>query len=277
MTRLSHDDLGEGPAVVLLHGFPLDRSMWRAQIDRLSSTYRVIAPDLPGHGESPVLGVTPTMESMAEAVVALLDSLGIAEPVVLGGLSMGGYVALAALANHPGRFRALMLLDTRATADTPEAAANRESLARKVEEAGDARLVADAMRPKLFAPSTIEQAPELVESTVSVMSRAPAAGVAGALRAMASRPDRTKTLRDSGLPTLVLVGAEDVITPPDEMKAMANLLPIAQFQIIPGAGHLAPLERPDECNIAMLAFLDSLPGSGDQGAPGPCVPPSPGP
>lgn len=255
---LAYDDRGQGPVVVLLHGFPLDRTMWSGQVDDLSTSFRLILPDLPGHGGSPVAPGVVTMEAMADAVVGLLDELGLTGPVVLGGLSMGGYVALEALARHPGRFRALMLLDTRATPDTPEAAANREVLARKVEEAGYAQPVIDAMRPKLVSKTTQDRAPAIVEELVQVMARTPTAGIAGALRGMAVRPDRTADLVGSGLPTLILVGADDVITPPAEMQGLAAAVPGSRFATIPEAGHLAPREQPAACNREIRSFLGEL-------------------
>ena len=257
--RLAHDDVGQGPAVVLLHGFPLDRTMWRSQVEDPSADYRLIVPDLPGLGGSPVPHGPPTLDAMADAVMGLLDELGVTEPVVLGGLSMGGYVALAALEKAPGRFRALMLLDTRATPDTAEAAANREALAKKVEEAGGPHAVVEGMRSKLFSKATVESSPGVVESVVGVMSRAPAAGVAWSLRAMAARPDRTAAVVAAGLPTLVLVGHDDAITPPKEMEALAGSLKSARLVVVPDAGHLPPVEQPEVCNDDIRAFLNTLP------------------
>src|SRR4051794_10523705 len=142
---LAFDDYGPGPVVVLLHGFPLNRSMWSAQESTVGSIYRVIAPDLRGHGQTAAPEGIYTMDDMAGDVVELLDALGIREPVLLGGLSMGGYVALALIALYPERVRGLMLMDTRASADSPDAARSREELAAKVEASCDASPVVDAM------------------------------------------------------------------------------------------------------------------------------------
>jgi 3-oxoadipate enol-lactonase len=255
---LAYADAGPGRVVVLLHGFPLSREMWREQLSGLGSIYRVIAPDLRGHGESPAPEGVYTMDEMADDVVELLDTLHITERVVLGGLSMGGYVALSMLARYPERIRALILMDTRAGADTVEAAANREVTAQSVLSAGTATSVVDAMLPKLFAPITLEQRPERVEPMLAIMEKTSPRGVAGALRGMAIRPDRRAELPGISVPTLVLVGEHDVITPPAEARAMAEAIPGARLQVIPEAGHMAPYENYSAANLAILQFLKNL-------------------
>ena len=179
-----------GPVVVLLHGFPLSRAMWDEQLAGIGSIYRVIAPDLRGFGESPVPEGVYTMDAMADDVVELLETLEIMGPVVVGGLSMGGYVALSLAARYPTRVQALMLMDTRAGADTPEAAQGREATAKAVLAADSVAPVVDAMLPRLFSKLTLEQHPERVEPMKAVMEQTAPQGVAGALRGMASRPDR---------------------------------------------------------------------------------------
>jgi pimeloyl-ACP methyl ester carboxylesterase len=256
--QLAYADEGPGPPVVLLHGFPLSREMWAEQLSALGSTYRVIAPDLRGHGESPAPEGTYTMDDMADDVIELLNRLHIDVPIVLGGLSMGGYVALSLVAQYPKRVRALMLLDTRAGADTPEAAANRETTARAALEANSAAAVVAVMVPKLFCKKTLEERPERVEPLRSAMERTTARGIAGALRGMAVRPDRRGDLARIAVPTLVLVGQEDVITPPAESRTMADAIPNARFQVIPDAGHLAPYENYAAANSVILEFLKGL-------------------
>jgi len=255
---LAYDDYGPGPVVVLLHGFPLNRKTWSAQETSVGSMYRVIAPDLRGHGDSAAPEGVFTMDAMAADVIELLDALQITEPVVLGGLSMGGYVALALWAHYPQRFRALMLMDTRAAADTPEAARNREELARTVESTGSTKHVVDAMIPKLFSEETLTRRPTLIPRVRAAMEHNSARGVAGALRGMAQRPDRTAVLPTITVPTLVLVGAHDVITPPEESRKLAAAVPGAQLVVIPAAGHLAPIENPESVNEAILGFLSKL-------------------
>jgi pimeloyl-ACP methyl ester carboxylesterase len=256
---LAYDDYGPGPVVVLLHGFPLNRKIWSAQETSVGSIYRVIAPDLRGHGESAAPAGVYTMDAMAGDVLELLEALQINEPVVLGGLSMGGYVALALMALAPARFRALMLMDTRAGADTPEASRSREELARVVETTGSTRHVVDAMLPKLFSEETRSRRADLIAPVRHGMERLSPRAVAGALRGMAQRPDRMSELASLTVPTLVLVGEHDAITPPDEARRMATAIPDAQLAIIPDAGHLAPLENPEAANEAILDFLGKLP------------------
>jgi pimeloyl-ACP methyl ester carboxylesterase len=255
---LAYADEGPGPVVVLLHGYPLSRAMWAEQLAGIGSTYRVIAPDLRGFGESPVPEGVYTMDEMADDVVELLETLDIEGPVVVGGLSMGGYVALSMAARFPTRVRALMLMDTRAGADTPEAAQGREASARAVLAADSAAPIVDAMLPRLFCKLTLEQRPERVEPIKAIMGKTAPQGIAGALRGMASRPDRRGDLAKMAFPTLILVGDEDVITPPAEAQSMAEAMPNARLEVIPQGGHMAPFENPAAANAAILRFLKSL-------------------
>jgi pimeloyl-ACP methyl ester carboxylesterase len=255
---LAFADDGPGPVVVLLHGFPLSRAMWQEQLSGIGSVYRVIAPDLRGHGESPVPEGIYTMDAMADDVVELLETLEIAGPVVVGGLSMGGYVALSLVARYPTRVRGLMLMDTRAAADTPEAAAGREATAKSVLAADSVSSAVESLIPRLFSKMTIEQRPERVEPMRAIMEQTAPQGIAGALRGMAARPDRRGDLPKIAVPTLVLVGEDDVIAPPTEAKAMADAIPNARLEVIPHAGHMAPYENPSAANAAILRFLKSL-------------------
>jgi 3-oxoadipate enol-lactonase len=256
--QLAYSDVGSGRTVVLLHGFPLSRAMWQEQLAGIGAEYRVIAPDLRGHGDSPAPEGVYTMDEMAGDVVELLDALHIGAPVVLGGLSMGGYVAFALAARFPDRIRALMLLDTRANADTPEAAREREKNAQAVLAAGSAGQVVEAMLPRLVSKHTREQSPDRVEFLRGVMERTPPEGIAGALRGMAIRRDRRAELAGISLPTLVLAGADDVIAPVEEAKAMAAAIPNARLEVVPHAGHLAPYENPSAVNAVLLDFLRGL-------------------
>jgi pimeloyl-ACP methyl ester carboxylesterase len=232
--------------------------MWNEQITGIGSTYRVIAPDLRGFGESPVPEGVYTMDAMADDVVELLEALEIMGPVVVGGLSMGGYVALSLVARYPTRVRALMLMDTRAAADTPEAAQGREKTAQAVLAADSAVPVVETLLPRIFASTTLEQRPERVEPLKAIMDQTAPQGIVGALRGMASRPDRRGDLPKIAVPTLVLVGEHDVVTPPAEASAMAESIPNARFEVIPDAAHMAPYENPAAANAAILRFLTSL-------------------
>jgi pimeloyl-ACP methyl ester carboxylesterase len=255
---LAYDDYGPGRVVVLLHGFPLNRSMWSSQVATLGAEYRVIAPDLRGHGQSAAPAGVYTVDEMAEDVVELLNALQVSEPIVLGGLSLGGYVALALALRYPDRVRGLMLIDTRAGADTPEAARGREEMARLVDTSGKVGHVIDGMLPRLFSDATRLRRPELIGPVREAMEKTSAHAVAATLRGMAARPDRTAELARITVPALVLVGADDAIAPPEEARKMAAALPDAELVIIPDAGHLAPLENPRPCNEAILGFLGRL-------------------
>jgi 3-oxoadipate enol-lactonase len=250
-------DRGTGRPVVLIHGFPLDHTMWRGQLDALSREGRLLAPDLRGFGRSVVTAGTVTMEQMADDLAAILSAAGVTEPVVFCGLSMGGYVAWQFWRRHRDRLAALILCDTRAAADTAEAAAGRLKTAEKVEREG-AQVVADAMLPKLFAARAATEQPQVVEATRQTMLATPPAGIAAALRGMAQRPDMTAELPRIDVPALVVVGAEDVISPLQEMHTMADAMPRARFVEVPGAGHMAPLEAPQAVNAAMSDFLRAL-------------------
>ncbi len=256
--RLAFLDEGPGPAVVLLHGFPLSRAMWKEQVTGVGSIYRLIVPDLRGHGESPAPDGVYTIDEMADDVIELLDTLSLGAPVVVGGLSMGGYVALSLVARYPERVRALMLMDTRAAADSPEAAEKREELARAVLAAGNSGPVVESMVPRLFAKSTLEERPERVAFLREVMEQNTPRGIAGALRGMACRPDRRGDLATIRVPTLVMVGEEDVVTPPAEAQTLADAIPGARLEVIPWAGHMAPYENHAVANGVILRFLEGL-------------------
>ena len=255
--ELATVDQGSGLPLVLVHGFPLDHTMWNAQVEALSSHYRVIAPDLRGFGQS---GVTPgkvTMEQFADDLAALLDCLGVDEPVVFCGLSMGGYVAWQFWRRHRSRVRGLILCDTRAVADTAEQAAGRLTMADRAVREGPAPLV-EGMMPKLFARGTVEADPDLVESLRQVMLRSDPEGIAAAGRGMAERPAATATLSRIDCPTLVIVGQFDAISTVEEMRSIAAAIPGAGFVEIAGSGHMSPMERPAEVNAAIAGFLGEL-------------------
>lgn len=251
---LSTLDAGQGNAVVLVHGFPLNHEMWNAQIDALSSRYRVIAPDLRGFGQSDVTDGTVTMEDYADDLAELLDALSIHEPVVLCGLSMGGYIALEFWRRHRARLKALVLCDTRAAADSSEAAAGRQATADRVLQEGTAFL-AETLIPRLFATADRSPEPAWVQATRAVIQRTDPRGVAAAARGMAGRADFIPFVGQIRVPSLLVVGQHDAITPPDEMRQLARAMPQASLVEISAAGHMAPLENPAQTNAAILAFL----------------------
>lgn len=245
---------GSGPPLLLVHGFPLDHQMWQAQIEGLADEYQVIAPDLRGFGRSDVTGGTVSMSQMADDLAALVDVLQVPQRVTLAGLSMGGYVAWQFALRHRSRLSRLILCDTRAQADTPEAAAARLSLAQRVLAEG-AAVVAEALLPKLFAPATYTRKPELVAATREVILRTHPEGIAAALRGMAQRPDVRPLLGQIDVPALVLGGEEDAISPPEEMRQIAAALPQGTWVPIPQAGHMVPCEQPQVVNEAIRRFL----------------------
>jgi pimeloyl-ACP methyl ester carboxylesterase len=260
-TELAFVQRGTGVPVLLVHGFPLDHSMWDAQIEAFAPFCRVIAPDLRGFGQSPLgryvesLGVS--MERYADDLVELLDALKVTEPVVLAGFSMGGYVAWQFVRKHPARVRALVPCDTRAVADSEDARAGRLKMAENVAEWGSGR-VADMMGPKLFAPQTFDKKPAVVAAVRRVVERTLPAGIAAAQRGMAARPDVTSLLPTIRVPTLVLVGEQDAISPPAEMKTIGDAIPGAKLEIIADAGHMTTLENPEDFNDALTAFVEKL-------------------
>jgi 3-oxoadipate enol-lactonase len=261
LTRLrgiefAYDDAGEGTPLVLLHGFPFNRSMWREQTESLRGAWRVIAPDLRGHGETAVAGEVASMEEMAEDVAALLDELNIARTVV-GGLSMGGYVALAFYRKFRERVRALILADTRPQADTDDGRRARAETAQRALNEGMGAVV-DAMLPKLLAPSTRERTPEVADRVRSMMLGTNPSGAAAALRGMAARRDQTELLSEINVPTLIVVGTEDALTPPSDSETMHANIEGSRLVKIEGAGHVSNVERPEDFNRALGEFLSGL-------------------
>jgi len=253
--KIEVEDRGRGLPVLFVHGFPLDHSMWQAQVDVLSQNFRTIAPDLRGFGASSPSSGTVTMRQFADDLVALLDCLKVTEPVVLCGLSMGGYVAWQFWRHHASRLRALVLCDTKASADTAEAVAGRHKLAAAVIATGHGA-ARDAMLPKLFSRNTPVAKPELIERTKMMIARAQPESIAAALRGMAERPDATPWLSEIRIPTLVVVGQEDAITTLDEMRGMAAKIAGAELVVVPEAGHMAPLEQPEVVTPAIASFLN---------------------
>lgn len=251
---LSVNDAGEGLPILFVHGFPLDRTMWREQATDLSRDFRCIVPDLRGFGQSIVTEGKVTMEQFADDLAALLDALSITEPVVLCGLSMGGYVAWQFVRRHAARLKALILCDTRAAPDSTEAAAGRLRLADDVISWGP-EVAVKAMLPRLIAPGFKVRESSWIEEVRQVMLATNSHGIAAASRGMAERADARPWLATIEFPTLVLVGEQDVISPPAEMSEIAAALPHAIFRVIPDAGHLAPLENPQPVNEAIRTFL----------------------
>jgi pimeloyl-ACP methyl ester carboxylesterase len=259
---LACEERGSGPAVALLHGFPLDHEMWAAQIEGLSPQCRVLAPDLRGFGQSQLTAfdvqVGVPMEKYAADLLATLDTLGVKHPIVLAGFSMGGYAAWQFAVRYPERLRGLVLCDTRAAADGADARAGRLKMAAEV-LAAQSPEPATAMLPRLVSPETTKSRPEIAERVRTMIRRQSPQAIAAAQRGMARREDVTARLPAISCPALVMVGAEDAISPPQEMRQIARALPAARFVEIPHAGHMSPMENPAAVTEAMRDFLESLP------------------
>ncbi len=245
-----------GLPVIFIHGFPLDRSMWRGQIDGLGGICRAVAMDLPGFGATPAASdgrSQTTMDDYADCVITLADALGF-QRFVACGLSMGGYVAFTLARRYAHRLSGLILCDTRAEGDAPETARNRHIDADRVLGEGLAFLLEKHVRI-LLAPETLARRRDLVNAVEAMIHRCSWQGVAAALRGMSTRRDFRPVLNRIGIPTLVIAGAEDAITPPAGAQLMATAIPGAELAVIPGAGHLAPLEAPDLVNTAIRKLL----------------------
>ncbi len=254
---VTYEDHGAGRPLVLLHAFPLARLMWRPQIEALSKGFRVIAPDLPGFGGTDPFAGPPSIDGMADAVAEFLDALSVTERVALAGLSMGGYVALAFARKYPDRLRALILADTRAEPDDAAGKANRDKM---IAFAGEhsAQDVIDQMLPKLLGGETLSGRPAVVADVRRIAGAQSTAGIIAALQALRDRPDAGPSLGKIDVPTLVIVGADDALTPPAMSQRLAGQIAEAGLVTIPGAGHLSNLERPDEFTDAVRQFLLSV-------------------
>lgn len=244
----------QGHPLLLVHGFPLDHTMWRPQIDYFSDHCRVIAPDLRGFGGSDVTPGIVTMEQMADDLNQLLDKLEVHDKIIYCGLSMGGYVGWHFWRKYRHRVLAMIMCDTRALPDTPEGVEIRRKLAALTLKSGAAE-AAKVMLPKMFAPATWDTHPEIVEQMRSMMERANPEGIAAALAGMAERPDSREILKTIDVPSLVIVGEHDVVAPVAEMREIADAIPDAVWVVVPGAGHMSTLEGPAVVNEAIAEFI----------------------
>jgi pimeloyl-ACP methyl ester carboxylesterase len=252
--RFGYEEAGSGTPVILLHGFPHDRTLWEAQLAAPPVGARLIAIDLPGFGESESAAV-PSLDAWADWVVAALDALGI-ERAVFCGLSMGGYLCFALWRRHPSRVMGFVLADTRAGADTLEAQDKRVAMQATVLTDGVGK-IADAMMPGMIGKTTRETRPRAVEFVDAMLRRASVGAVHDALDALRTRPDSTPQLGSITVPVLIICGDEDVLTPPKESEAMRAAIPVAQLAIIPGAGHVSNVEHPAAFNAVLSGFIQA--------------------
>jgi pimeloyl-ACP methyl ester carboxylesterase len=256
--EIAYTRVGSGVPLVLLHAFPLSAEMWAAQRGGLSREADVITVDQRGFGDSAtpdaLTGTSPDLNVVAGDLAELLDRLELRD-VVLGGLSMGGYVAMTFLRHHAERVRGLILANTKASADTPEAAANRLRIAAEVEQARHTELLVAELGPKLLAEASRRRDPDLARRVESMLRAAPPEAVAWAQRAMASRPDSFDVLRALDVPVLVVAGEDDALMAQAEAEAMVSAVRDPELAVVPGAGHLTALETPREFNAAVSGFL----------------------
>lgn len=272
MGPVHYIESGAGTPLVLLHAFPVDARMWNPVRGLLDDQLRVITPDQRGLGESALDGSSarrlaepeenrtaehPSIAVAAADILALLDRLELPQ-VVLGGCSMGGYVAMAVLRAAPQRVAGLLLVDTKAVADNDEQRASRFQVADRAERDGTGGWLADSTLPNLLGRTTHEQRPEVVASVRDLIDAQPAEGVAWAQRAMAGRPDCTDTLRAYTGPALVVVGEEDTLTPPENARELAGALPGGELVTLPGVGHLPSIESPEAFADAVRPWLSRL-------------------
>ncbi len=254
---IGYDDEGSGDALVLVHGHPFNRSMWRPQAERFSrSGWRVIAPDLRGYGQTTVVPGEVTLDVFARDLVALLDALGVG-PIVLGGLSMGGQIVLEFYRQFGDRVRALLLADTAATPDSPETVRWRRHTAERLLRQGMGPY-ADEVLAKMMTPANIGSQPAVAGHVLAMMRDTAPIGAAAALRGRVRRPDYTPVCARISVPTLVLVGSEDEFTPLSDARHLRDHIPGAQLEVVDGAGHLPNLEREAEFSAVVQKFLDAL-------------------
>jgi pimeloyl-ACP methyl ester carboxylesterase len=250
--KWAYDEQGAGPSLLLVHGFPLDRRIWFGLAAELAPRFRVIAVDLPGFGDS-TLGGGFSMESLGDSLAEFAKSLNLGKFFVAG-LSMGGYACLALASQHMTDVAGLALVDTKAAADTPEQKTGRNKMIDLVRAKGS-KAVADDMLGKMLSPATIRQSPQTVRDLRAMMEAVPPKTIETALAAMRERADYVSLLPKLTMPLKIIVGQDDVIAPPTLAETIRAAAPGSQLFVIPGAGHLAPLEQPKLVADALRTFL----------------------
>lgn len=257
-TITSYTDQGpdDAPAIVFVHGFPLDKSMWNMQVDLLKEKYRVVTYDIRGHGNTDK-GTEPfSVELFANDLIALMDKLGIGKASVCG-LSMGGYIALHAMKKQPGRFESLILADTTCVADSPETKEKRIAAMDNIRQNGSRKYAEETVR-NLFAPESIENEPETVGLVREMVDRMTEESLVMTLKALAARNETCSFLPEIKIPALIMVGEKDRITPPESARSLQEKIEKSQLFIIASAGHLSNLEQPGEFNRHLASFLDMV-------------------
>ncbi|NCT13902.1 MAG: alpha/beta fold hydrolase [Flavobacteriales bacterium] len=256
--NVSYNDEGpkKAPVIIFIHGFPLNKSMWDKQSEKLKDSYRVIAYDIRGHGDTDLGAIDFSIDLFAQDLIDFMDALKI-EKTMLCGLSMGGYIALNAIDKHPNRFSALILSDTNCTADSSEAKENRMKTIEGIKENGVKKL-ADGLIPKLFAPESFKTYSEGIAVVKELIVKTPKQSLYNSLHAMANRKETCSKLPEIKIPVLIIVGKEDKITPPEAANAMHEKIKDSSLQIIPNAGHLSNLENQEDFNNQLKKFIDTI-------------------
>ncbi len=254
---LAYKKAGNGIPLLFIHGYPLSRKIWQPQMAALSDMAAMIAIDLRGHGESYPFDPPYPMELLADDCKQLIDHLGIETPIVVCGLSMGGYITMALYRKFPEFFAGMILTSTRAGADSPQGKANRDVAVDNVRDQG-VPFIVDGMLPKMVSPVTLASKTQLVSSIRGIMLETSVNGVIGALQGMRDRPDSSPTLSKVSIPTLIVHGADDQMIPVSEAEAMHGQIRNSRLVVIPQAGHLPNMEQPDQFNQAVREFLQSL-------------------
>jgi pimeloyl-ACP methyl ester carboxylesterase len=256
---LAYQEVGAGPAIVLVHGHPLDHTMWQPQVEFLSPKYRIIAPELRGYGTTPLpAGKSVTLlDDFAEDILALADHLHI-ERFALAGLSLGGQIALETYRQAPERIRALVLADTFASLDTPEMKQARLDTADRFDRDGFGDFAAESLH-KMMTPANAEAFPAVAEHIIRMCDESNPHGAAAALRGRTMRRDYLPLLGQITVPSLIIVGRYDAFTPVHLSEEMHRGIPGSKLRIIEGSGHMTNLERPEEFNSILVSFLEALP------------------
>jgi pimeloyl-ACP methyl ester carboxylesterase len=251
---LEVEDRGQGRPVLFIHGYPLNRQLWKPQMEGLADIARVITLDLRGHGDSTSTSGAYSMDFLANDSCQVLDALGVREPVVICGLSMGGYVTFAFFRNYPERVAGLVLAATRAGEDTPEGKLNRDKAAELARQGGPGA-IAESMLPRMLSPKTYNDRPELVQQVWEIMQNISLDGILGDLMGMKARPDSNPTLHKIDKPTLIIHGSDDQLILLKDAIAMRSAVPGATLSVLPDAGHLLNLEQPELFNQAIRTFM----------------------
>ncbi|HEX4489525.1 MAG TPA: alpha/beta fold hydrolase [Terriglobales bacterium] len=256
--EITYELEGKGAPVVLLHPFPVNHEFWQPVVQALNSRYQLVLLDLRGHGSSEIGEGPALMEKHAADIARVMDDAGVGRAAMVG-VSIGGYALFEFWRRYRGRAAALILIDTKATADTPEARNARLQVANDVMERGTEAFI-DGMLPRLMGETTRKTRPDLVETARKMMLKMSPEDIGQVQRGMAARPDSVETLKTINVPTLIVAGDEDTLTPIPDAELMRQHIGGSQLQVVPKAGHYSPFERPDESGRMLRQFLDSVHG-----------------